>query len=115
MSALNGTSTWRERWMARHPDVTSLPLDLTANKQTRVVIAWGTDPNYIDYQDQPNADLDLQITAPDGSVVDASASFDNNYEIVDFRPSVSGLHSLHIQKLRCDLSPRRLGVAWLIR
>jgi subtilisin family serine protease len=97
------------------PDVTSLPLNLTANKQTRVVIAWGTDPNYADYQDQPNADLDLQITAPDGSVVDASASFDNNYEIVDFRPGVSALHSLNILKFRCDLSPRRLGVAWLIR
>jgi len=25
LSALNGTSTWRVRWMARHPDVTSLP------------------------------------------------------------------------------------------
>jgi subtilisin family serine protease len=94
------------------PTNTNVPISLSANKRTRVVIAWSTNPDYFDYEDRPSADLDLQVLAPSGAIVATSTSFDNTYEIVDFQPTVSGVHTVRIVRSRCQLSPRRLGVAW---
>jgi hypothetical protein len=85
---------------------------LVAGARYRAVIAWDTDPNYPSYASRPSADLDLSITNPSGASVATSASFDNTYEIVDFRPTVSGTHRVTVRKFRCDLSPRFLGWSW---
>ncbi len=85
---------------------------LTTNVKTRAVIAWDTDPAYVNYFTQPNADLDLRIYNPSGVLVASSTSFDNTYEIVDFTPDVSGTYTMRVTKSRCDLSPRSLGWGW---
>jgi len=85
---------------------------LVAGKRTRVVIAWNQNPNYHLYQVQPCADLDLQILRPNGTVRAGSYSWDNNFEIVDFTPDTTGLHTIRIRRHRLDMSPGYLGFAW---
>lgn len=87
-------------------------MSLTAGVRTRATIVWPNDPNYSSYASQPGADLDLQVISPSGSVVASSASWDNTYEIVDFRPSVSGNYRLRVRRTRCSYNPRRLAWAW---
>lgn len=91
-------------------DVTTI--SLTAGVRTRATIAWDNDPNYSYYQYQPSADLDLVVVSPSGGVVTSSTSYDNNYEIVDFIPTISGTYKLRANKIRCDASPQWLGWAW---
>ncbi|WP_146131550.1 S8 family peptidase [Merismopedia glauca] len=85
---------------------------LTSGVRTRATIAWDNNPSYVNYANQPSADLDLQIVNSVGTVVSSSASWDNNYEIVDFTPSTSGTYKLRVQKHRCDLTPNWLGWSW---
>jgi hypothetical protein len=89
-------------------------MSLTAGVRTRVAIVWDQNPGYGSYATQPSADLDLQVLNPSGASVSVSSSWDNTYEIVDFTPSVSGSHTLRVNKYRCDLTPRWLGFAWRV-
>ncbi|MBN1146432.1 MAG: S8 family peptidase [Anaerolineales bacterium] len=92
-------------------DVTSM--NLAANVRTRVVIAWDNDPAYSSYASQPGADLDLSIVNSAGTTVAQSWSWDNTYEIVDFKPSATGAYTLRVYKFYCYYSPRWLGWAWM--
>jgi subtilisin family serine protease len=86
---------------------------LTAGPRTRqrVVISWDTDPSYSNYSNEPSADIDLEITDPQGRVVAASRSFDDTDEIVDFDTFLPGTFTARAVKFRCDL-PTWLGWAW---
>ena len=104
-SAPTCTGAWPFNW----------PANLVAGKSTRVVITWSQDPNYSDYSNKPQADLDLKVYDPISyRVVAASASYDNNYEYVDFVPTETGAYTIQINKWRCDgtFSNNRLGIAW---
>jgi len=83
-----------------------------AGRRYRGVIVWSVDPNWSGYPNRPNADLDLVIRQPNGTVVARSLSFDNAYEIVDFTAPVSGTYRAQIIKHRCSSSPQYLGWAW---
>ncbi len=83
-----------------------------ARRRYRGVIVWSVDPNWSGYATRPNADLDLVIRQPNGTVVARSISYDNAYEIVDFVAPVSGTYRVQIIKHRCSSSPRYLGWAW---
>ena len=88
-------------------------MSLTANVITRAVIAWNNNPgDTSSYRLQPTADLDLRILDRSGVVVATSASYDNNYEIVEFKPLTSGIYRLQVYKYRCSLTPKWLGWAW---
>lgn len=87
---------------------------LPRGRRVRIVLTWNTDPAYSDWKRRPSADLDLVIFGPNGGKVAVSASWDNTYEIVDFLPTVAGDHKIRMQNLRCNKSPRRLGVAYWI-
>lgn len=87
-------------------------ISLNANQRTRATIVWDNNPDYSDYANRPSADLDLQIVDSSGTVVAGSYSYDNTYEIFDFKPSSSGTYKLRVNKYRCDLTPKWLGWAW---
>lgn len=91
-------------------DVASIYLG--SGTRTRVAITWDNDPAYSSYASQPSADLDLQIVNSSGTVVSSSASWDNTYELSEFTPSAAGYYKIRVKKLRCDYSPRYLGVAY---
>ncbi|HEY0989993.1 MAG TPA: S8 family serine peptidase, partial [Kofleriaceae bacterium] len=87
-------------------------MSLVRNQLVRVVMSYDTDPNYASYNTLPSADLDLVIRDPSGVYVTGSSSFDNTYEIVEFRPAITGTFTIEVSKYRCDLSPRWLGFAY---
>lgn len=89
--------------------LTTMPL--TAGVKARVVMAFSTDPNYVNYNYWPSADLDIQIKDPSGNVVDGSYSGRNTYEIVEFTPVVTGNYQLNLIKYSCT-SSKYLGWAW---
>jgi hypothetical protein len=97
----------------RPSSLTIKTTNLKKNKRTRIVIAWSTNTNYDDYFDRPSADLDLVVRDPDNNVVATSASFDNTYEIVDFKPTKTGEYRIQVIKTRCNKKPRHVAVAWI--
>jgi hypothetical protein len=98
--------TWPYTW----------PMYLVAGKQTRVAIAWSQDPNYSQYANQPQADLDLWALDPQGKQFQSQAgnSWDNNYEFIDFVPPQTGTYTIQVTKYRCDstFASNRIGLAW---
>jgi hypothetical protein len=98
------SGTWPYTWS----------VSLVAGKQTRVALTWSQDPNYSNYSNQPQADLDLEIHDPSGNYVARSNSYDNNFEYLDFVPAQTGTYSIQVIKWRCDgtFANNRLGLAW---
>lgn len=86
-------------------------MSLTVGVKTRVVMAFSTDPNDLNYNSRPSADLDIQIKNPSGSIIDGSYSSRNTYEIVEFTPAVTGNYQLNLIKFSCT-SLKYLGWAW---
>ncbi len=82
----------------------------------RVAIAWwanaDTPANNYSFS-RLDTDLDLRIKRPDGQWVTGalSASFDNNYEIVEFVALQPGQYQIVINKFRGDESQNYLGTA----
>jgi subtilisin family serine protease len=87
-------------------------MDLVAGKNTRAAIVWAQNPAYEFYEDQPSADLDLQVLDADDTLVASSTGWDNPFEIVQFTPTASGSYTLRVLQSRCSLTPARLGWAW---
>jgi hypothetical protein len=73
--------------------------------------AWNATPTIGDWPDQPSADFDLMVRDPNDVVVAQSTSFDNTYEVIDFRPLTTGSHTLTIKARRCDAAT---PVAWAL-
>ena len=82
-----------------------------ANYRLRFVITWDNPPSYSNYANQPSADLDLVVIGPSGTAVASSASYDNTYEIVDFRTPAAGTYRVRVNRFRCNASPVYLGFA----
>lgn len=92
-------------------DPYSISMSLTAGKKTRVVIVWDQNTDYAFYASKPSADLDLKIYRGT-TLIAGSYSMDNTYEIVEFTPAATGIYTLKIDRVRCDLTPKWLGWAW---
>jgi len=107
----------RGRWGSRsytcsnHLD-TIATLSLTAYKRVRFVIVWYQDTdNYSYYTTKPSADIDLNLYKG-SALVTSSGSYDNNYEIIDYTPTVTGIYTFQTHNTRCGSSPKYLGWAW---
>ncbi len=100
----------------------SMPLDhdaasmaLVAGQTVRVAIVWDNDPDYVNYDSEPCADIDLTILGPSGAYLTGYGSFDDTYETLQFTASTTGVHTLRLHKFRCSLSPQYLAWAWCIQ
>jgi hypothetical protein len=82
----------------------------------RVAIAWwahaDTPSNNYSF-DQLDTDLDLRIKAPNGQWVSGanSASFDNNYEMVQFLATQRGQYTIAVRKFRAYEPSNYIGIA----
>lgn len=69
---------------------------------SRVALFW-LKKNYVDSQynitQTAIADWDLAVRAPDGSYIATSMTYDNNYEIVQFVPPVSGNYTIELTRV----------------
>ncbi len=91
--------------------------DVTAGKKVRVAISWSSKLPSGYGDDRLTADLDLLVRTPGGGPIRYSTSYDNNYEIVEFKAPTSGTYTVEIESARWDAdSPFEwLGYAYSIR
>jgi hypothetical protein len=87
--------------------------------RVRVAISWWAnadcpDENNCNY-DRLDTDLHLGVKDPDNQWVgDAwSASWDNNYELVEFIAPKTGQYKIAVYKKRADEDSNSLGIAWV--
>ncbi len=94
-----------------------LTVPAQAGERVRAVIAWNSNPA-VDYSTDPlDADLDLYVLDPDGTLLlgdgETSESFDNSFEIVAFDAAKTGDYTLRINRHRFDGTSEEVGVAWV--
>lgn len=87
----------------------------SAGKKVRVAISWNSKSAGPYGVDSLKVDLDLKVKSP-SSYVGTSASYDNNYEIVEFTAPVPGTYTAEIYKRRWDSGhpSERIGLAYYI-
>jgi hypothetical protein len=84
----------------------------------RVTIAWwanaDTPGNNYSF-DRLDTDLDLRIKGPDNQYIPSvsSLSWDNNYEMVEFAATQSGVYKIAVRKVRADELVNYLGIAFV--
>ncbi len=67
----------------------------TTNSKIRVAFTWNSKTT--SSSSVLDADLDLRVYAPNGSLVAKSSSFDNNYEFVEFTPPMAGSYLIKVR------------------
>lgn len=89
---------------------------LQGGDRTRVAIAWSTLANSTYTTTTLEADLDLRVYegqgVTSGTSYGSSASFNNNFEIVEFTPVRTGWYTIRVNDYRFDGTSERLGMAW---
>ena len=82
-----------------------------APSRVRAAIAWSSFSDGM--TDELQADFDLRVINPSGQEAAISASFDNNYEIVDFNVDTSGYYRIEITGKRFDSTHETIAAAWV--
>jgi hypothetical protein len=112
-SVVNNRFTWRSVVAGSFDVNGDITIDMgwvNAGQRVKVALVWDSNPtsNYV--TDPLNADLDLYVVGP--SQFQASASWDNSYEVVDFTPAISGPFQIKVHKYRFDGFNEYLAAAW---
>ena len=112
-SAINNRYQWRSVVAGSFDANGDITIDMgwvNAGQRVKVALAWDSNPTF-DYSTDPlNADLDLYVFGP--NQVQASASWDNSYEVVDFTAAASGNFQIKVKRFRFDGFNEYFGVAW---
>jgi hypothetical protein len=89
---------------------------LQGGDKARVAIAWSSNADSGYTTDVLDADLDLAVFQgagqTSGTSLGFSSSFNNNFEIVEFVPPVTGIYTVRINDFRFDGTSERCGIAW---
>jgi hypothetical protein len=91
-----------------------------SSSQVRVALCWlkqnsisGDHSNANNLSQIPLADYDLLVEDPNGgSVGNASISFNNNVEIVEFDPTISGTYTIRVTYVGGDSAKETIALAW---
>ncbi len=77
-------------------------VDSTRYNKVRVVLTWLNRGTYtFDHRTDAHPigmDLDFAVHAPDGSYVERSASLDNPFEVLDFKPTMTGTYTVRVSR-----------------
>ncbi len=110
--------TYNQRMLGNVLSSSSFPKDypfpVTAGQKVRVAITWDSHPdnNHPPNNDPLQTDLDLYVFDPFGFPVGISASYDNNYEIVEFTALTTGTYKARAVKQRFDGTTEYVGFAY---
>jgi len=87
---------------------------VSSGQKVRAVVCWDSHPDssHPPSTDPLESDLDLRIYDPSGNYVTGSASWDNNYEIVEFTASTSGTYKAKVNAYRFDGTYEYVGFAY---
>jgi len=84
-------------------------------RRIKVALAWNADPSASGHlAANPPTDYDLSVYDEAGSLVSASASYENSYEIVDFIGDPGKTYVVRVHKAWGD-EGSYFGLAWSIR
>ncbi|MEP6468367.1 MAG: S8 family serine peptidase [Chloroflexota bacterium] len=89
-------------------------INVRSGDRLRVALAWNSHTRGSDnlsLTDVLRADLDLLVTAPDGSKV-GSFTIDNSYEFVEFVMPTGGVATIDVLQTRFDGRSETYGLAW---
>jgi len=118
-AAASQSAVAKRQYVSTTVDSSSFPggvwtatMPLLAGDTTRVVAVWFSNANQAATVDVLEMDVDMTVEAPSGAVVAASASANNPFEIVEFTPAETGVHTikLHLQRFLGVSEP--LAIAW---
>ena len=91
-------------------------IQCNAGDRTRLAIAWSARANSAYTSTVLDADLDITIlqgsNQTSGTSFGSSSSVANNFEIVEFTPTVGGTYTIRINDWRFNGSSERVGIAW---
>ncbi|MBS1213180.1 MAG: peptidase and subtilisin, kexin, sedolisin, partial [Proteobacteria bacterium] len=79
-------------------------------ERVRVVIVWSHKMPLGQNLTRPTTDLDL-VVLRGSTVLGSSTSFDNTFEIVEFRAPATGIYTARIQNRRSSRGPEHIGLA----
>lgn len=94
---------------------------IPAGRAVRAVIAWDSTAACTQLgsgaqdctRDGLNADLDLLLIAPNGTVVARSASLQNSAEVIDYTATIAGNYTIRVHWSRFNVGTSTdLGIAW---
>jgi hypothetical protein len=89
-------------------------ISVRAGDRLRVALAWNshiTGSNNLSKTDVLRSDLDLRVTAPNGSVR-RSFTIDNSYEFIEFVMPTTGVARIQLLQSRFDGPSETYGLAW---
>jgi hypothetical protein len=102
-------------WSTNSVTAGSFPITKTqyiyAGERVRAVIAWESNPNGTYTTDPLEADIDMRVYRPDGTLQTSSTYASNNFEIVDFVAPTTGTYSFRIYDWSFSGSSERIGFA----
>jgi len=102
-SAINNRYQWRSVRASDFDVNRDITIDIgwvNVGQRVKVALVWDSNPTGDYLTDPLNADLDLYVYGP--GQVQASASFDNSYETVDFTAAVAGNFQIKVKRFRFD-------------
>jgi Subtilase family len=89
---------------------------LTGGDRTRICIAWSASVSGTYATATLDADLDLAVfqgaNQTAGAYLGVSASYWNNFELVEFTPPVTGVYTIRIHDYAFNGASERVGIAW---
>lgn len=112
-------------WWGDRIDNSNLPVggsfsrsfQASRGERIRAAIAWWSNADCPDEancrHDRLDTDLNLTVYGPDGTLVGYSASWDNNYELVEFTAPRTGQYTIGAYKASSSESYNYLGMAWV--
>ena len=88
-----------------------------SSSQIRVALFWLKQNTVSDHESGavttvPLTDLDLYVKDPNGSVVGSSRTGNNNVEIVEFDPTISGTYTIEVRRFAGTADRDSFGLAW---
>lgn len=88
---------------------------VSRGEKVRVVLAYSSHPDETDPYDNDLlvSDLDLRVMDPSNSLVAASSSAVNNFEIVEFIAGKTGNYDIRVKRSSWDTTYEMIGLAWL--
>jgi hypothetical protein len=83
-------------------------------QSVRVALVWDshTSGSNLSKTDTLTADLDLSVDFP-GGTTRRSATFDNNYEVIEYTATASGTATIHVGATRFDAASEDYALAWV--
>jgi len=99
-------------WVTRYYNLSSSLSDV------RLVLTWQNDGDYVvanSTMPQPlGANYDVRLFDPNGTYIGCGCSLTNQYEVINFNPSVTGAYKIQFRRLENGDKDGKSDVSWAL-